>query len=161
VSGGIDPLVLNLGKTRRLGFDPGSLHVGFVVDKVELGQVFPPENFGFPCQFHSTGAPLLGKTKKKRIFLFIFITVLHNKPQGCGASLASAAGPFYKNKIIKKPRHWMEASGQLHTPTALTPVPTKQGTGWAPVTVWTFRRRVIFLSPVSIRTSRLPPLDLK
>jgi hypothetical protein len=38
--------------------DPGSVHVGFVVDKVALGQVFP-------CQFHSTGAPLLGKVKKK------------------------------------------------------------------------------------------------
>jgi hypothetical protein len=26
---------------RRPGFDPGSVHVGFVVDKVALGQVFP------------------------------------------------------------------------------------------------------------------------
>jgi hypothetical protein len=26
---------------RRLRFDPGSVHVGFVVDKVVLGQVFP------------------------------------------------------------------------------------------------------------------------
>jgi hypothetical protein len=25
----------------RPGFDPGSVHVGFVVDKVALGQVFP------------------------------------------------------------------------------------------------------------------------
>jgi hypothetical protein len=31
--------------------------VGFVVDKVALGQVFP-------CQFHSTGAPLFGKIKE-------------------------------------------------------------------------------------------------
>jgi hypothetical protein len=29
-----------------------------------------------PCQFHSTGAPLQGKTKK----LIFFITGLHNKP---------------------------------------------------------------------------------
>ena len=42
---------------RRPGFDPGSVHVGFVVDKVALGQVFP-------CQFHSTGASLQEKTKK-------------------------------------------------------------------------------------------------
>jgi hypothetical protein len=26
---------------RRPGFDPGSAHVGFVVDKLALGQVFP------------------------------------------------------------------------------------------------------------------------
>jgi hypothetical protein len=38
---------------RRSGFKPGSSHVGFVVDKVTLGQVFS-EYFGFPCQssFH-------------------------------------------------------------------------------------------------------------
>jgi hypothetical protein len=34
---------------RRPGFEPGSGHVGFVVDKVVLGQVFS-EYFGFPCQ---------------------------------------------------------------------------------------------------------------
>jgi hypothetical protein len=34
-------------------------------------------------------APLLGK---------ISITGLHNKPQGCGASVASAAGTFTKKK---------------------------------------------------------------
>jgi hypothetical protein len=66
--------------------------VGFVVGKVALGQVFSSTSV-FPCQFHSTGAPLLGKTKKLIIFLFIFITGLHNKPQGCGASVAFAAGP--------------------------------------------------------------------
>jgi hypothetical protein len=48
--------------------------VGFVVDKVVLGQVFP-------CQFHSIGSPLHEKMKKKTIF----IPELHNKPQGCGA----------------------------------------------------------------------------
>jgi hypothetical protein len=31
---------------RRPGFEPGSIHVGFVVDKVALGQVFS-EVFGF------------------------------------------------------------------------------------------------------------------
>jgi hypothetical protein len=34
-----------------------SVYVGFVMDKVALVQVFP-------CQFHSTSAPLQGKTKK-------------------------------------------------------------------------------------------------
>jgi hypothetical protein len=38
---------------RRPGFKSGSSHVGFVVDKVALGQVFS-EYFSFPCQssFH-------------------------------------------------------------------------------------------------------------
>jgi hypothetical protein len=37
--------------SRRLPrFDPRSGYVGFVVDKVELGQV-SSEHFGFPCQF--------------------------------------------------------------------------------------------------------------
>jgi hypothetical protein len=48
---------------RRPGFDPGSVYVEFVVDKVALGQVFPAY-FGFQYQFHSTGVPLLGKIKK-------------------------------------------------------------------------------------------------
>jgi hypothetical protein len=34
---------------RRPGFDPGSGQVGFVVDKVTLGQV-SSEYFRFPCQ---------------------------------------------------------------------------------------------------------------
>jgi hypothetical protein len=43
---------------RRAGFDPGSVHVGFVVDKVTLGQVFPrvlpfsPVNFIPPVLHH-------------------------------------------------------------------------------------------------------------
>jgi hypothetical protein len=38
---------------RRLGFKPAFSLVGFVVDKVSLGQVFS-EYFGFPCKssFH-------------------------------------------------------------------------------------------------------------
>jgi hypothetical protein len=35
---------------RRSGFDPGSVHVGLVMDKVAMGQVFP-EYFGFPLSF--------------------------------------------------------------------------------------------------------------
>jgi hypothetical protein len=36
--------------TQQLGFKPRLSHVGFVVDKVALGQVFS-KYFGFPCQF--------------------------------------------------------------------------------------------------------------
>jgi hypothetical protein len=45
---------------------------------------FSPVNF-IPPVFH-----YLEKRKK----LIIFVTGLHNNPQGCGASVASAAGPF-------------------------------------------------------------------
>jgi hypothetical protein len=40
--------------------------------------------------------PVLHYSKKRGKKLIIFITGLHNKPQGCGASVASAAGPFTK-----------------------------------------------------------------
>jgi hypothetical protein len=60
---------------------------------------FPPSTSVFPRQFHSVGAPLLGKGQKIIIIIVIFITGLHNKPQCCGASVASAAGPFTTKKI--------------------------------------------------------------
>jgi hypothetical protein len=44
-----------------------------------------------------TGFPLsvsFHRCSIRRRKLIIFITGLHNKPQGCGASVASAAGPF-------------------------------------------------------------------
>jgi hypothetical protein len=69
---------------RRPGFDPGSDHVGFAVDKVALGQVFLRILRFSPVNF------ILGKGQK----IIIFITELHKKPQGCGASVASAAGHF-------------------------------------------------------------------
>jgi hypothetical protein len=38
----------------RLRFAPGSVHVGFVVDKMALGLVFLSQFFGFSSQYHST-----------------------------------------------------------------------------------------------------------
>ena len=64
------------------------------------GTGFSPSTSVFLCQFHSTGAPLHGKMKKK---LIIFITGLHNKPQGWGASVGSAAGPFTKKTLFTRP----------------------------------------------------------
>jgi hypothetical protein len=68
--------------------------VGFVVDKVALGQVFPKYlDFSLPTSFHR--CCIARKNEEK---LITFIIGLHNKPQGCGASAASAAGPFTTKK---------------------------------------------------------------
>jgi hypothetical protein len=72
-----------------------------MVDEVALREVFSPSTSVFPCQFHSTGVPLLGKGQKI-ITIFIFLTGLHKKPKGCGAPVASAAGPFSTETPPKK-----------------------------------------------------------
>jgi hypothetical protein len=69
--------------------------VGFVVDKVALGQVLPRVLLFSPVNLIPPVIHYLEKQKKT-----IFITGLHNKPQGCGASVASAAGPFKKKRSV-------------------------------------------------------------
>jgi hypothetical protein len=69
---------------RRSGFDPGSFHVGFVVYKVALGQVFP-EYFGLPLSlsFHrcSITRKMTTKTKTTIIIIIIIIIIrLHKNP---------------------------------------------------------------------------------
>jgi hypothetical protein len=65
---------------------------------------FFPEYFGFPLLilFHRCSI-----TRKKEKNLFIFITGLHNKPQGCDASVACAAEPFTKKKTFKPIGYFM------------------------------------------------------
>jgi hypothetical protein len=75
------------------------------------GTGFSASSSAFPCQFHSTGAPLLVKGQKI-IIIVIFITGSHKKPQGCGASVASAAGPFTTKKELLLERF---PSSQFHT----------------------------------------------
>jgi hypothetical protein len=57
---------------------------------------FPPSTSVFPYKFHSTAFSINWETEKK---LILFFTGLHNKPQGCSTSVASAAGPFAKERI--------------------------------------------------------------
>jgi hypothetical protein len=71
------------------------------------GTGFSPNTSVFPCKFHSTGAPVHGKTKK----LIIFITGLQNKPQCCGASVVSAAGPFTQTTVYARDKI---VSGQIY-----------------------------------------------
>ena len=49
---------------QRPGFDPGSVHVGFVVNKVALGQVFPRVLRFSPVNFIPSVPYCLGKRKK-------------------------------------------------------------------------------------------------
>jgi hypothetical protein len=45
--------------------------------------------------------PVLHYTEKRERLIIIFMTELHNKPQGCGASVASVVGPFATKKCIR------------------------------------------------------------
>jgi hypothetical protein len=67
------------GKTQELiqKKNPGSVHVGFVVDNVALGQVFPRVLRFSPVTFIP---PVLHYTEKRKKNLIIFITGLHNEP---------------------------------------------------------------------------------
>jgi hypothetical protein len=62
--------------TQRPWFDPESVLVGFVVDKVALGQVFLRVLRFFAVSFIP---PVLHYTEKRKK-LIIFITGLHSKP---------------------------------------------------------------------------------
>jgi hypothetical protein len=83
--------------TAEPGFDPGQSMCDLWWTKWHWDRFFSPSTSVFLCQFHSTGAPLHGKTKKK---LIVFITGLHNKPLDCGASVASAAGSSPKENLF-------------------------------------------------------------
>jgi hypothetical protein len=67
--------------------------MGFVVDKVALGQVFPQVLRFSPVNFIP---PVLHYLKKDDKIIIIFTTALHKKPYVCGTSVASAATPFSK-----------------------------------------------------------------
>jgi hypothetical protein len=68
----------------RPGFDPGSVHVGFVVDKVALGQVFPRVLRFSPVNLIPPGLRYLGKWKIWSSF---------SSSQDCTISLMAAVRP--------------------------------------------------------------------
>jgi hypothetical protein len=83
---------------RRPGFDPGLVPVGFVVEKVAQRQVSPRL-----LRFSSVSfIPPVLRSAQKRKKLNTFIIGLHNKPQGCCVSVASAAGPFTTHTHTQK-----------------------------------------------------------
>ena len=71
---------------RRPGFDPRSDHVGFVVDKVALGQVFPPEYFGFTLSISFQRCSVTWKNENKNLSSL-------SSSQGCTISLRAAVRP--------------------------------------------------------------------
>ena len=76
---------------------PGFVHVGFVVDKVALEQVFP-RVFVFPLSISFHRCYIRRKKEKK---LIIFIAGLHNKPQGLRCVRSIWCGALHhKNKNL-------------------------------------------------------------
>jgi hypothetical protein len=75
-------LVARLLRRRRV-FDPGSIYVGFVVDKVALGKGFP-EYFGLPQSISFNQCSITRKRTTTTIIIIIiiisFIMRLHKKP---------------------------------------------------------------------------------
>jgi hypothetical protein len=88
------PWLRRLVATSHRG-DPGSILVQSMWDlwwtKWHWDRFFPRVLRFYPVNFIP---PVLHYTEKRKRKLIIFITGLHNKPEGCGASVASAAGPF-------------------------------------------------------------------
>jgi hypothetical protein len=72
--------------TRRPEFDPGSVHVGFVVDKVALGQGFP-KYCGLPLPISFRWCSITRKMMMMMMMMIIIIIIiisliiwLHKKP---------------------------------------------------------------------------------
>jgi hypothetical protein len=67
---------------------------------------FLPEYIGFSLSISFQRCSITWK-KKKQKKLLIFITGLHDTPQGCGASVASAAGTFTRKNPRRLEYSWI------------------------------------------------------
>jgi hypothetical protein len=96
---------------------------------------FFPEYFGFLLSISFHRCSITWKNEKKKE-LFILITGLHNKLQGCGASVTSAAGPFTKKKNLSLDEDECSASRPGRFTHGREP-----RCEWVPEPIWTFWRR--------------------
>jgi hypothetical protein len=60
---------------------------------------FSPSTSVFPCQFHSTGAPLKWKSRKNLIIFIIFLIGLHNKSSRLQCVRSICCGALHHKKI--------------------------------------------------------------
>jgi hypothetical protein len=124
---------------RRPGFDPGSGQVGFVVDKVALGQVFS-EYLGCPCQssFHqllhnhphlSSGAGTIGQkwpqykglspTPLNNIYIYIYIHTHTHTKEGEHALLTQYVYFVLPSEVYLSLYRYRSRSDSLNTPAPL------------------------------------------
>jgi hypothetical protein len=107
------------------------------------GQSGTGTGFSLSTSEFPTGAPLHGKTKKLIIFIIGYTISL----QGCGASVASAAGYFNNNK-----KNWMQSQRYKKRHADINLVPKPLGKQVLTAETWVERHQLQFKSTSHINT---------